>query len=104
MKTSLVCEACRGCRTLKDGTKTPDPRLVVDIIKCIYVYSDTDLDAIPNCPCQLCLVKTMCYSVCDEFIKTRNELGDLNRPTWTLKKSGLNVILVENGKEYKIRE
>jgi hypothetical protein len=86
-KMNLACEACRGCKSLlvwnRPGVliegkiiqpwSVPD-LISPDIMKCSYIYSRKGLDAIPNCPCQTCLIKTVCYSGCDEFADLKGQM------------------------------
>ena len=34
-------------------------------------------ELIPKCPCQKCLVKTVCMDACDDFKNLSKEIGDV---------------------------
>jgi hypothetical protein len=50
---------CKGCLSLLYSKR-----------ECCFTL--VGVEAIPNCPCQECLVKTMCRTICEEFVKVHN--------------------------------
>ncbi len=55
------CESCRALRWY-EGMNTRECR-----------YTPRGVRSFTNCPCQECLLKTMCEDQCDEFMRTRIE-------------------------------
>jgi hypothetical protein len=53
----MIHENCKGCSSLTTNAK-----------KKLFVCFNIDTDAIDSCPCQTCLIKSMCSQVCDDYI------------------------------------
>ena len=58
---------CKGCLT-KNAMKEFEPK------KCLIVSNAPNR----NCPCQTCLVKSMCTSQCQEYIDLINSIHQID--------------------------
>lgn len=65
-------ENCRGCTSLMTN-------------KSECLYTKIDVEALPDCPCQSCLVKIVCQGVCDDFMKAYN--FHHHSSVWEIKES-----------------
>ena len=50
---------CRGCLSLMSNRS-----------ECSFTR--VGIESFPNCPCQTCLIKTVCGVTCDDFIKVHH--------------------------------
>lgn len=60
-------ELCIGCNEYDSQLKTYCWVLIVHKKYNNKKYDDTDLIILEDCPCKLCLVKTMCNDTCIEL-------------------------------------
>ena len=55
-------ENCRGCKSLMRN-KT----------ECLFTM--VGIESIPDCPCQTCLIRTVCEDPCDDLSKAHKLIG-----------------------------
>ena len=53
-----LCKGCKGLVPLINGGNA---------MQCMFSRTHPTDFMIPNCPCQICLIKPMCLSGCEEF-------------------------------------
>jgi hypothetical protein len=60
---------CRGCKSLKFLYPNYNDEKISKSEHCITIYDQhTEYIVIPElCPCRMCIVKSMCDEVCEEF-------------------------------------
>jgi len=70
-KEMRVYEACKGCATLVElpphNLNQEDALEYICDLECAYVPPGNI--SIPDCPCQICLIKSICHNSCEGFIR-----------------------------------
>ena len=52
----MINNNCRGCVNLSGNG-----------VECFY--TKVGIPAFSNCPCQICLIKLLCHTLCDDFFR-----------------------------------
>jgi hypothetical protein len=56
LTTAKAKENCKGCGSLS-----------INSAECFF--TKVGIPAFSDCPCQICLIKSLCHALCDDFYK-----------------------------------